>query len=166
MEEIWRDVECPGFPNYKVSNLGKVLNTNTGNFLSGALANRSHRQVLLRNQAGKKRFKYIHRLVKDAFHPKKQFFFDRVDHADRNPENNNLSNLRWSNVVLNSLNNDCENIRQVGNRYRVSLSLLGRRLSKSFLARGEAESWRDVEKKHLFDKTALLYKVLERSLTN
>ena len=55
---------------------------------------------------GQKAYFWIHRLVALAFvHNPRPDIFLEVDHVDRNPNNNNASNLRWLTHQLNLMNN-------------------------------------------------------------
>ena len=56
---------------------------------------------------------YVHRLVAHVFVRNPSPKFRLVDHIDRNKHNNVFSNLRWSNHVLNGLNNDAKNAYRV-----------------------------------------------------
>ena len=56
---------------------------------------------------GRRAYFYIHRLVAHAFvHNPRPDIFVEVDHIDRNPRNNDVSNLRWLTHQLNLMNND------------------------------------------------------------
>lgn len=86
-EEIWKSVV--GFPNYEVSDRGRVRNKATKHIRSFSY-NHGYPQVDL--YPGQKT-RTIHRLVADAFlgeHPGMQ-----VNHIDGNKKNNCLSNLEW-----------------------------------------------------------------------
>lgn len=91
--EIWRNIE--DYPNYKISSMGRVLSFGNGkkNRLLGRSANVKYPQVLLyKNKESK--LHYIHRLVATAFilnSERKRC----VNHIDRNPCNNCVSNLEW-----------------------------------------------------------------------
>ena len=53
----------------------------------------------------------VHRLVAETFWPNpRPDVYDEIDHIDRNRKNNRISNLHWSNRVLNCLNNDADNV--------------------------------------------------------
>lgn len=108
-EEIWKDI--PGFPNYQVSNIGRVRNT--GYWLEhgcrgGGIVRQyyppkvlkqeatgkfGHRRVRLRNQDGAKRL-MVHFLVMQSFvgpcPPNME-----VCHIDGDPSNNSVENLRY-----------------------------------------------------------------------
>ena len=95
MIEEWRKIE--GYPNYSVSNLGRVRNDATGRFLSQAKSGcrRSYLYVLLYDgtHASRKTMS-IHRLVANAFIPNPDNK-PEVNHLDGNGFNNVVSNLEW-----------------------------------------------------------------------
>lgn len=48
---------------------------------------------------------YVHRLVAEVFIPNPEGK-PIVDHIDRNPHNNSVTNLRWATISENRLNSD------------------------------------------------------------
>ena len=101
--EQWRTVS--GFPNYQVSNVGRVMNIKTGkvlklksNITTGYVSLKLSNQGILHDV-------YIHRLIAEAFLPVPDDPSIRcVDHIDRNRSNNALSNLRWVSHSYNQAN--------------------------------------------------------------
>lgn len=85
--EEWRPIA--GFPNYQVSNKGKVMNLMSGKVLKNRINGHGYKQVDLKGKQYK-----IHRLVALAFldNPNN---LPQVDHIDENKKNNDVSNLRW-----------------------------------------------------------------------
>lgn len=94
--EEWKDIE--GFGGlYQVSNLGRV---------------RSIRKILTPKDNGhgyksvclclglNRYYRYIHRLVAEAFIPNPKRFKE-VDHIDCSRDNNSVTNLRWTSHKLN-----------------------------------------------------------------
>jgi hypothetical protein len=101
-EEIWKTIE--GFPDYQVSNLGRVKSLNRRKkerFLSYRPCQDYVRVCL--NHQGKQYHRFVHRLVASAFIPNPENK-PEVDHLDRDRRNNIVSNLRWATHQENSLN--------------------------------------------------------------
>lgn len=90
-EEIWKLVA--DYPNYSVSNYGRVRNNKTGYILKPLEVGFGYVVVELCNKNGPKS-KKIHRLVAEAFlpNPDKK---PQVNHIDGNKKNNRLDNLEW-----------------------------------------------------------------------
>ena len=90
-EEIWKLVA--DYPNYSVSNYGRVRNNKTGYILKPLKVGFGYVVVELWNKNGPKS-KKIHRLVAEAFlpNPDKK---PQVNHIDGNKKNNRLDNLEW-----------------------------------------------------------------------
>lgn len=99
MYEVWRPIK--NFPNYDVSNLGRIKNKQ-GIILKQRKTNWGYYKINLSNN-NRKYTKYVHRLVAEAFinninnKP-------TVDHIDRNGFNNNINNLRWATMREQNLN--------------------------------------------------------------
>ena len=95
MIEEWRKIDS--YPNYSVSNLGRVRNDKVGNILKPAKAGcrKSYLYVLLYNgtQTSRKLLA-VHRLVATAFIPNPENK-PEVNHLDGNGFNNIVSNLEW-----------------------------------------------------------------------
>ena len=64
INEIWRSIN--GFPDYQVSNIGRVRNANTGNIIKGSLGREGYVVVALHNDH-KWTNMYVHRLVAQEF---------------------------------------------------------------------------------------------------
>ena len=97
--EVWKSTI---YDDYEVSSLGRVRNVITHKVLSTFDKNRlGYIRVNLYNNGKKKRY-FIHRLVAEAFLPKKQGK-DFVNHKDGNKQNNHLDNLEWCNRSENQL---------------------------------------------------------------
>ncbi len=104
MKEIWNPIE--GFPDYMISNLGRVksykLNKKNGRFLSICANRYNYNYVMLRDKSGKKRYKTIHQLVAQAFVPNPENK-PQVNHIDGNKQNNIYNNLEWVTARENTL---------------------------------------------------------------
>ncbi len=105
MAEIFRDVF--DFPNYEISNTGKLRNKSSNKFIKGKFDKDGYIEVSVRHKEGdinsKRRFFRLHRLVALAFIPNPD---DKplVDHKDGNKTNNNVDNLRWATNSENNYN--------------------------------------------------------------
>ena len=99
--EIWKDIK--GYPNYQISNLGRVWNIKTQRMLKPSQMSNGYYQINLIAINGKRKKELIHRLVALAFidNPNK---YSEVEHKDRNRGNNNVDNLCWVNRSLNNRN--------------------------------------------------------------
>lgn len=103
MKEEWRDIQ--GYPNYQVSNLGRVKSlerkvdfgvgyrTVSEKILKQYIQNNGYVWVGLHKNNKQKRM-LIHRLVAMAFLPNPNNYKE-VNHRDENPKNNNVDNLEW-----------------------------------------------------------------------
>lgn len=96
--EVWKTVE--GFPDYQISNLGRVRSgIRKKGLLNQSRTSRGYKKVSLwRNGAMKTGL--IHRLVASAFLPNPNDLTD-VNHKDGNKQNNCVDNLEWSSRSTN-----------------------------------------------------------------
>lgn len=102
MNEIWRNIE--GYPNYMVSNLGRVKSLNynrTGEekIMKGSKNNRGYLYVQLYKE-GKQKNYLIHRLVASAFIPNPDNLSE-INHINEDKTNNQFTNLEWCNRIYN-----------------------------------------------------------------
>lgn len=93
MEEIWKDIN--GYEGlYKVSNLGKVINSQ-GRIKSTYVNNKGYCCLSLYKDSKEKHFT-LHRLVAETFIPNPNGL-EQINHLDGNKLNNRVSNLEWCN---------------------------------------------------------------------
>jgi len=100
VEEIF--VPVRGFPNYVVSNHGRVKNVKFDRFLDGKYRLNGYKEVGLRNNDGRS-FLSIHRLVAIHFIPNPENK-PCVDHIEGKITDNHVSNLRWATHAENMRN--------------------------------------------------------------
>ena len=79
---------------YIVSDEGHLYNIRTGNFLKGGAARKGYIQVRL-SKDGIVSYKYIHRVVCEAFHGPCPGDGYEVDHVNGDKTDNRACNLRW-----------------------------------------------------------------------
>ena len=89
------------YPNYQVSNFGRVYNKKYDRFLKPQV-NHGYINICLCKDGKPKLFR-VHRLVAFAFidNPEDK---PHIDHIDRNPQNNHVTNLRWATCTENNRN--------------------------------------------------------------
>jgi hypothetical protein len=94
--QTWRQV--PNYPNYSVSDMGRVRNDTRrdGKHMKQRVCRNGYKHVTL-SDCGFTRGFLVHRLVAQTFLPNDDHSLRRtVDHMDRDRTNNHLSNLRWA----------------------------------------------------------------------
>jgi hypothetical protein len=142
------------YPTYSVTSDGFIRDLRTGSLKIGHSSN-GYRAISLQNVNGKKSF-LIHRLVASAFIPNPENL-PEVDHIDRIPTNNNISNLRWCNDFTQAQNkgdqknntSGYKNITCEDNYFRVVITRDGKMLvRKRFQNLNDAVKYRDEMYKH------------------
>ena len=92
MDEQWAYIR--GFPEYMVSDKGRVWSVNSRRFLTlKPMDNHGHLGVVLYNENGRT-YKYIHRLVAEAFIPNPNGY-RIVRHIYDQPDQNTVHDLAW-----------------------------------------------------------------------
>ena len=87
----WRVIK--DFPNYSVSEFGDIRNNETSKILAWRSSKKGYVQVVL-CWHGEHKYKYVHRLVAEAFIPN-SLNKPEVNHIDGNKKNNSVNNLEW-----------------------------------------------------------------------
>lgn len=95
-----RFLQIPDFPNYSVSNKGKVLNTKTKRYI-GTTKRNGYAYVVLINGSRHINF-MVHQLVMKCFGEEKPGEEYEIDHINHIRDDNRIENLRW---VTKSMNN-------------------------------------------------------------
>lgn len=93
--EIWKT--CYNFPNYEVSNLGRVRNKISKKIFKGTIK-KGYCYVEL---DGKKLA--VHRLILQTFNPIENYELLTVDHINGIRNDNRLENLRWCSMEENTM---------------------------------------------------------------
>ena len=116
-KEMWKCI--PGYSLYIASNKGRIMKlpilaVNPKNTVTGSTDGRcglvlsprptppmGHLQVSIKNDEGKRKMEYVHRLVALAW-IKKRPGKELILHRDDDPSNNVVSNLMWGTHYMNS----------------------------------------------------------------
>lgn len=117
IQEKWKCI--PGYSLYIASNTGKIMKLpelpkNPTNTVTGGTDGRcglilsprptppnGHLQVCIKNDEGKRKMEYVHRLVALAW-IKKRPGKEIILHKDDNPNNNAVNNLKWGTHYMNA----------------------------------------------------------------
>ena len=98
--EMWAVID--GYDNYQVSTFGRVKNSKYKRIIKARLDTNEYYIVDL-HKNNKRQTMRVHRLVSITFINNLSNKLC-VDHIDRNPKNNNISNLRWATNSENNMN--------------------------------------------------------------
>lgn len=103
--EIWKTIE--EYPNYEVSNMGKIRNKKTGRILKGKLDKQGYLQMHITNKEGIGKYPYMHRLVAETFipNPENKPTVDHIIPVSKGGTNE-VSNLRWATHTEQEANKD------------------------------------------------------------
>ena len=112
-KEIWKDIE--DFPNYEVSDQGRVRNKKTGHILSPVPDKDGYFRVHLGKDIVTKR---IHRLVAVAFIPNVENK-SQVNHINGDKMDNRASNLEWCSALENNTHALNTGLRNVSRRVKI-----------------------------------------------
>jgi len=89
------------YNNYIIFSTGKIYNIKEDRFLKPHLDNRYYRIDLTKNKISKKFL--FHRILGECF-LENPYNLETIDHIDKNPKNNDLTNLRWASRKLQQIN--------------------------------------------------------------
>lgn len=103
ISEEWKQIN--GFPNYAVSNKGRVMNLKTGRVLKPIITPLGYAVVALSNGNGKSKQIMVHRLVAQAFIPNSDNLF-QINHIDEDKTNNDVTNLEWCTASENRVHSN------------------------------------------------------------
>ena len=93
MTEVWKNIN--DFPNYEVSNLGRVRNEASKRILKDAIDSSTGYFKVSLQKNGKGHTKSVHRLVAETFLGLPSNSDMQVNHIDGNKSNNAVDNLEW-----------------------------------------------------------------------
>lgn len=106
MDERWKPIVDFPWPDYWISNKGRVWSNRTQKFMYGTPTGRCGHLDVSFVYGGRRYHRYIHCLVARAFIPNPNGY-KLVRHLDDNPDNNWVENLAWG-TQLNNVQ-DCIN---------------------------------------------------------
>ena len=114
-----------GFEDYSISEDGMVMNSR--GMILKCYDNGNGYRILRLCKDGEKTYKYIHRLVAQAFIPNPNNF-PEVDHINQVRDDNTTENLRWITHSGNGRNRGgfgkcLKGVFKQGNKYRANISI-------------------------------------------
>jgi hypothetical protein len=145
MEE-WKPIK--DFPEYEVSNLGRILSVKKKQVIRQDLNPDGYPTVSLYH-LGVRKTKSVHRLVGLSFLPNPDNLTE-LDHINQEKDDNRAENLRWVTRSANCINRTCWNttgLKNISQRktglYQVSITRNHNRVIKHFKKLEEAIAYRD-----------------------
>lgn len=94
--EIWENLARQGYPNYSISNWGRVANDRTGRHMALSHNQQDYVKVSLVTDRGERKTAQVNHLVASAFiDPPKTPAFDSLIHLDGNKDHVFAANLAW-----------------------------------------------------------------------
>lgn len=118
--EIWKDID--GFPNYQVSDHGRVRNKKTLQILKPRLSEWGYEQICLYQNGYN--WRYVHVLVAEAFIPNPENK-PKVNHKNGDKTKNNVNNLEWVTVGENNRHAYETGLKQVSDKVRENARKMG-----------------------------------------
>jgi len=118
ISEVWRSIDS--FPNYQVSNVGRVRNATTGKILKQTTGSSGYNKVSLYNVRGFKSIA-VHILVVHEFlarPPADEGGRLEVDHINRCKTDNQVCNLRYVSHGQNMMNRRKQTRRATSSQYK------------------------------------------------
>lgn len=145
MQMIWKTIE--DYPDYEVSDAGKVRNKNTHKVLKYRRSAQGYDRVrLYKDKIGKNML--VHRLVATAFIPNEERF-PVVNHKDEDVTNNNVSNLEWCSTGYNNTYGSAQIKRSKSNSKRVCQYDVDGKLIRVFDSLKEASAILHLQESHI-----------------
>lgn len=132
--EIWSTLT--EYPNYKISNLGRIFNRSTGFFLKPSITRQGYMIVGLSKDGVQKSY-LLHRLIADTFMPNYGNPRQVVEHINGIKTDNRAENLRR--VSNNGKINQGVSLHR-SNMFKSSIKINGKRVNKYFKSFDEAVS--------------------------
>jgi len=127
------------YDDYIIFINGKIYSLKRNKFIKPGLKDGYYRIELTKNKKSKKF--YLHRILGECF-IKNPHNFQTIDHIDRDPQNNKISNLRWASRTLQSINKNITKRNKTGvngvkfckynKNYITSWSINYKRFTKTF----------------------------------